>query len=177
MANLRCIALQEPLGKCIMGLLHKKYLEYIQPVLQQWPQFGFLEYRSTGDAIRRVARHCATVRSMVHWHRRHAHRKVASQVFSFCGGLQLFIDIRRAFDHLDRKLLFEHMTTLPVPDSLIQLLHMWHDGTTYLLSQGDNTVTVPTTRGVRQGCRGAPTLWNTYVDRFFRELADKTHET
>ena len=62
-SNLRCIALQEPLGKCVLGALTKNLQLAVGPTLQQWPQYAFLPLRSTGDAIRRVAAHCNEVRS------------------------------------------------------------------------------------------------------------------
>ena len=81
--NLRCIALQEPLGKCILGALTRKLLEATGATLMAWPQFAFLPHRSTGDAIRRVMTHCNTVRCLVRNQRRSAHQRAAATDFLF----------------------------------------------------------------------------------------------
>lgn len=170
--NLRCIALQEPLGKCILGALTRKLLAATGATLMSWPQFAFLPHRSTGDAIRRVMDHCNNVRCLIKNQRRSAHqRAAATEFFRCCGGIQIFLDIQRAFDQLPRQQLFEHLDTLHDVPALTTLMAQWHTHTSYCVEQAGESVLVETTRGVRQGCRAAPLLWNCFLDRFFRQLA------
>ena len=170
--NLRCIALQEPLGKCILGALTRKLLEATGSTLMEWPQFAFLPHRSTGDAIRRVMDHCNTVRCLVKTQRRSAHQRAsATEFFSCCGGIQIFLDIQRAFDQLPRQQLLEHLDALHDATALTTLLAQWHTDTSYCVEQAGETVVVETSKGVRQGCRAAPLLWNCFLDQFFRQLA------
>jgi len=172
--NLRCIALQEPLGKCVLGALTKKLQLAVGPTLQQWPQYACLPLRSTGDAIRRVAAHCNEVRSLVKNQRRSAHQRAANvEFFSCCGGIQIFLDIQRAFDQLPRQALFEHLDTLHDQPELTTLMAQWHSQTDYCLEHSGETTLVPTGCGVRQGCRAAPLLWNSFLDQMFRTLAQK----
>ncbi|CAL1139392.1 unnamed protein product [Cladocopium goreaui] len=173
-SNLRCIALQEPLGKCVLGALTKKLQLAVGPTLQQWPQYAFLPLRSTGDAIRRVAAHCNEVRSLVKNQRRSAHQRAANvEFFSCCGGIQIFLDIQRAFDQLPRQALFEHLDTLHDQSELTTLMAHWHSQTDYCIEHSGETALVSTGCGVRQGCRAAPLLWNSFLDQMFRTLAQQ----
>ena len=159
-SNLRCIALQEQLA--------------VGPALKSHPQFAFLANRSTGDAIRRVAAHCEEVRCLVKTQRRSAHQRAAQvEFYACCGGLQIFLDIQRAFDQLPRQQLFEHLDTLHDMPALTTLLAQWHSHTDYCVEQSGQSVLVPTGRGVRQGCRAAPLLWNVFLDQLFQRLAAK----
>ena len=83
------------------------------------------------------------------------------------------MDIQRAFDQLPRQQLFEHLDSLHDVPALTTLLAQWHTGTSYCVEQAGESVLVETTKGVRQGCRAAPLLWNCFLDRFFRQLASK----
>ena len=56
--NLRVLALQDPIGKCIVKLLTQKALRLCLPMICHHPQFAYLPFRSTRDALMRVANHC-----------------------------------------------------------------------------------------------------------------------
>ena len=167
-SHLRCIALQEPLGKCVIGALTSKLQSVVGERLQQWPQYAFLPHRSTSDAIRRVAAHCDEVRCLVRNQRRSAHQRAAHvDFFNCCGGIQIFLDVERAFDQLPRTKLFQYLDTLHDVPALTTILAQWHSQTDYCLEQGGQTLLIPTGCGVRQGCRAAPLLWNCFLDQFF----------
>jgi hypothetical protein len=57
--------------------------------------------------------------------------------------------------------------------ALTTLLAQWHSHTDYCVEQSGQSVLVPTGRGVRQGCRAAPLLWNVFLDQLFQRLAAK----
>ncbi|CAE7626253.1 unnamed protein product, partial [Symbiodinium necroappetens] len=54
-ANLRPIALQCPLGKCLARIIKTRILKHILPRLDQVPQYAYLPGRSTTNAISRIA--------------------------------------------------------------------------------------------------------------------------
>ena len=54
LTHLRPLALLEPIGKCVLGLLTKCLAEQLRPKIAAWPQFAFCANRSALDAIRRV---------------------------------------------------------------------------------------------------------------------------
>ena len=115
LANLRPIALQEPLGKAVLGLVTKKFLREITPFLIGSPQYAFIPGRSALDALRRVSLHCIRVRALVGNQRRSVHqRRDGCPCYRVCGGLQLFLDVSKAFDMISRSKLFQFLRSLPI---------------------------------------------------------------
>ena len=173
--QLRPIALMEPFGKLIIGLLASQLKQFCFPFLSSAPHFGFLPYRAATDAIARVSDHCRRIRSLVHSNRRTVpHQILARPRFVLVGGLQLFLDLTRAFDCVVRSLLFTHMLDRGVPEGLVSLLSHWHHATHYNLTYRDNTVNIPIKVGVRQGCKAAPLLWVLFMDYMLSQLAPLT---
>lgn len=85
------------------------------------------------------------------------------------GGLQIFVDLEKA-DSVNRAKLFTKLSDLPIDDNIICLLHCWHVDTDYFVTHGGESVAVPVTRGLRQGCKGAPYLWNCLMVLMLRQL-------
>eukprot|EP00435_Cladocopium_sp_Y103_P003027 s2221_g1.t1 len=92
----------------------------------------------------------------------------------FYGGLQLLLDLQGAFDCVDRSSLFSHLYEMQVPSDLCALLAHWHCNTSYHLGAGEQSTKVSIGRGVRQGCKIAPTLWLTFLDQLFSQLIPMT---
>ena len=170
--HLRPIALQEPLGKTVMGLLNRKLLGALLPFLVQFPQFAFLCHRSAQDAIRKVSSHCQQTRTLLRNSRRTVHhRAMAQPTYQVCGGIQVFIDISRAFDLIARQPLFDFLGSLPIDQCLVGILAEWHTQTSYITCHNNVYHETPTGRGVRQGCRVAPTLWACCTHSMFSQLS------
>lgn len=172
--QLRPISLMEPLGKLILGIIAKQLRAQVNGRLSQSPHFGFLPRRSALDAVTRVAAHCKKVRKLVGTQRRSIFQQMDNiPKMIFCGGIQLYLDMTRAFDSVCRNTLFEHMTDLRLPPSLLSIITHWHQDTNYnLLFQG-KTTSIPVGKGLRQGCMIAPTLWVLYMDKFIALLEQK----
>ena len=177
LSHLRPLALLEPVGKCILGLLTTKFADAVQPLLSPWPQLAFMRQRSTFDAIRRVATHCVRIRQMTAAQRRSVHERARQeQCYQVCGGLQVLLDANKAFDLVPRPTLFHFINGLPIDQVLVTLLSEWHTATNYIVSDGHNTQRVATGRGVRQGCRAAPILWSSHTLHLFHHLRDTVNE-
>ena len=117
--NLRPIALQEPIGKAVLGLVAKIALGFAFPHLVSWPLMAYLPYRSVLDCVLKVSQHCKAVRAMVTSQRGGPHLRASAQVrYKVCGGVQLFIDLTRAFDVVCRRKLFSRLSELGVPRPL-----------------------------------------------------------
>ena len=173
-SNLRPLALQEPIGKAIMGILNQLLLQQCRIHLIQWPLWAYIPQRSTQDALRRVVQHCMAVRTLINSQRPNVYLRANSVVrHAVCGGFQLFLDLERAFDNVDRVKLFSRLYELDVDSSLITLLTAWHSNTRYHVGKDDQTRAVSVGRGVRQGCKIAPSLWNAFVLLFLHDLASK----
>ena len=176
--NLRPISLMETFGKLILGLIAEGLKHHLEPWLCQQPQLGFLSMRGSLDAITRVSQHCSVIRSLVGNH----HRTVARQMtmnpcYTVAGGIQMFLDLKRAFDCADRICLIEHLHELHTPHNLLTIITHWHEGTRYHVVSPHTTSPVDVGVGLRQGCKIAPLLWLVYMSKLIQLLLPYTGET
>ena len=98
-------------------------------------------------------------------------RAQSSHRHTICGGVQLFIDLQRAFDSVDRHRLFQRLESLGVSVQLAKLLNEWHRDSQYLVHVAGTTQPTSIFRGVRQGCKAAPWLWNCLLCMMLEDLA------
>ena len=173
LSHLRPIALQEPLGKAVLGLVTKTFLRDITPFLVGSPQYAYIMCRSALDAIRRVSIHCNVVRTMIANQRRSVQQRLTDcPCFQTCGGLQLFLDVSKAFDMISRGPLFQYLRSLPICQRTVSLLAEWHSHASYHIQGGHNSLEIPIGKGVRQGCRAAPILWSCFTQMLFDLLSE-----
>lgn len=173
--NLRPLALQEPIGKAIIGLLIHLAMKEASDHLILFPLWAYLENRSTLDAIRRVGLHCAAVRLLVCQQRSTPHtRALQIHQFSFYGGAQICIDLRGAFDSVNRCKLFARLRELHISDALINLLATWHEDACYFVQHEHTDSPIAVGKGVRQGCKAAPGLWNGFIVLMLHDLMAHT---
>jgi hypothetical protein len=72
----------------------------------------------------------------------------------------LMLDLKKAFDRVDRKLLWMVLGRFGVPQSLIQVIRNLYDGSTLKMSmEGAKIKPIPSTTGVKQGDNLAPILF------------------
>lgn len=173
-SQLRPISLMEPIGKLIMGLITDQLKAFHARVLCSEPQFGFLPKRSALDAITRVISHCNRVRTQVSMQRRtFARQYTAKPGTTFCGGLQMLLDLKHAFDTVDRDRLFRFLHRRGTPSDLLHIVSTWHMDTHYNLIHQGRTTQIPVTVGLRQGCKAAPILWVLFMSHFVELLQEK----
>ena len=173
-AALRPLALQEPVGKALVGILASKAQHAMMPEMTKWPIWAYLPMRSTQDALLRVTRHCTEVRTLLATQRSTPFtREQKAQKYRVAGGICIFLDIERAFDMVNRAQLFSKLESLGMPPQIAYLLNMWHQDTGYnLYTQGTERY-IKVGRGLRQGCKAAPLLWNGYLLAFLAELKER----
>ena len=76
-----------------------------------------------------------------------------------------YIDIKAAFDSVDREALWKAMKAKGTPPILLHLIRDLHSGTTSSVRVGgDVSAPFATTSGVRQGCILAPALFCCAID-------------
>lgn len=120
---LRPLALQEPISKCLVGLLTRSALRDAYPNFVQVPLWAYLPGRSTQDALMRVAQHCREAKALMQtlrstpFTRHRGHKSLP-----LAGGLQLFLDIERAFDTVSRERLFQRLHLTGIHPQTVQLL-------------------------------------------------------
>ena len=175
---LRPLALQEPIGKAIVGLLASKAQLAILPSITSWPIWSYLPRRSTQDALLRVSQHCRAVRDLIAAHRSTPFSRAQGLTCSkVSGGIGIFLDIERAFDHVNRPQLFAKLVQVGIPTPIAHLLTLWHQNTGYHLYSHGAESRIKVGRGLRQGCKAAPLLWNVYVLLFLSELSTRVDST
>ena len=168
---LRPLALQEPLGKCIIGILSRVAQQDSADFFSQLPFWGYLPARSTQHALQRVGNHCRAARSLTASQRPTAFNRVNQlPSFTVCGAIQLLIDLKRAFDTVCRTTLFSRLGEVGVNPRVVQLLASWHCNTQYHIKTNHATSAVRVGSGVRQGCKAAPFLFNAFLALVISDL-------
>ena len=145
-SNYRPITLLSVPGKVFAHVI----LARIQPLLDRTcrpQQSGFTRGRSTIDAI-------LAVRLLSEIHR------------EFNRPLNVaYLDIRAAFDSVDRCTLWKALRSRGIPDVITHLIAALHENTGAAIRVGKNkSARLETTSGVRQGCILAPALFCVAVD-------------
>eukprot|EP00438_Fugacium_kawagutii_P022872 Skav226468 [mRNA] locus=scaffold1781:166697:172057:+ [translate_table: standard] len=170
--NLRALALMEITGKQTLAVLIKGASQFAFPTLCRLPQFAFLPRRGTPEAIAKARDHCASVRHrFTHSHRDIQWRAAGLPPPRFHGGVQVSLDLSRAFDTVSREYLFCNLQSLGIPRAYCDLLKSWHVDTHYYVESHGFQTRIPVSRGVRQGCKGAPFLWCSLIGIVLQELA------
>ena len=158
--SLRPIALLDPMGKAICGVLKQRLVPFLMRKARFLPLFGYIQQRSPQQALELVFAHCAEARAMAKAQTRSLYERRMGHTRSQCsGGMQISIDFSQAFDRADRRLLVEALEFLAVPEDLRDLILRWVQATTFHISKADAQYSYSSVRGIRQGCKLSPTLW------------------
>jgi hypothetical protein len=158
-ANLRNITVQPLLGKVWGLLLHARVAHWAetQGVLSHC-QFGFRHARCTEQAI-------FTLTSVLgHYHQ--TRKKTA-----YAG----FVDLRKAYDMVDRDALLVKLRAMGAGDDFVQLAALSFEGTTARVwMNGDASAPFDMERGVAQGDPLSPILFALFIDDLLRELDESS---
>ena len=172
-ANLRPICLLEPCGKVLMRVLGMALRDQVWAELQQWPLFAHQPGRSTHDAIRRVLGHCGEVKQLQFMLQHRIHQDAAGARVSLSGGLTVSLDLSRAFDQVPRGKLFECLRSLNIDATLLSFLWHIYQHTECEFEHRGCHRTFVASRGIRQGCSAAPTIWTLFTLAILKELTRK----
>ncbi|CAE7235568.1 pol [Symbiodinium sp. CCMP2592] len=159
-ASLRPIALLDPMGKAVSGVLKRHLEPYLIKATATLPLYGYLANRSPQQALTVVYEHCDRVRTAARAQTRSWYELRAGQKRSSCaGGLQVSVDFSQAFDRADRQLLVRALQFLEVPDDLTDVILRWTQNTVFHIHKADASEQYHSSTGIRQGCKLSPTLW------------------
>jgi hypothetical protein len=145
--NYRTISLLSHVGKIPAKIIAKRLAKYLERI-KQLPesQCAFREGRSTLDMIY-IARMLCEM------------GYICNKDIYTC-----YIDLKKAYDSVDRKALWMILKKFGVPDKLINIVRKFHDGMTAQICGGGRlSEHVPMEVGLRQGCIMAPLLFNVYL--------------
>ena len=162
-SRLRPISLLEPCGKIIMNILGTKMREQVISKLVQYPIFAYVPSRGTNDAIRRLIQHCTNIQHHMYMFQHRIHQQAANTEATLCGGLILSLDLSRAFDEVPRNKLYNALARLGIDATLIQFLQKIYSNTKFEFEFQGEYRYFWASKGIRQGCSAAPTLWALYT--------------
>ena len=162
--DLRPIAFTDSIGKLVLGVLTTKLRNQLVPTLTTLPLFAYLPGRSTSDALMFAFDHCRQVRACCqaatssYWDRYAGRQKPL-----ICGGLMISLDLSQAFDRLPRTMLAEGFDIIAPHSTVAPLLLHWLTEARYHITHRGIHTTIPTKRGVRQGCKASPLEWTVFL--------------
>ena len=173
--SLRPIALLEPTGKALMGIMAREMMTELWDRLCVLPQFAYMHNRGCNDAIARVfnlidqVMNCINQRQYKHHPSALTHSRTA-----VWGGLIVSLDLSKAFDCADRSKLYQAMSDFNLSQHCIDLLQLIYNHSSYSFTHRGVTHTIRTHKGIRQGCKAAPCLWLVYLGHLMYKLAEHT---
>lgn len=142
-------------SKIYAGILNERLIKETDKV-GGWSetQFGFRKNRGAIDCIK-IAKHIIGKRLA----------KKRGKVFAF------FIDLKAAFDKVDRGKLWKCLKDRGISEGLIDRIREVYKETKCVVKVGENTSKCFwTTKGVRQGCPMSPTLFSIYLADLAEEI-------
>ena len=170
-SHYRPLVLQCPLGKSILKWIGHRVFLHVRHLLLRHPQFAYLPGRSAEMAIHRVSSFLSWRKSQAGYAIIPAEWRKAGWKQPDCSGcLLVSLDLTNAFDLVDREQLFTYLSSLDIPQDLVNVIRGWHFHSEYSLELGDKCYQIVTGRGVRQGCTLAPLLWLIYLYSTIEEL-------
>ena len=169
--HLRPICLLPAMAKITARILAGRVRPYLEQALAQVPQFAYLRSRQTADALDRVLSHCQQVRLQLSQYRNSIFAKRSgAQHRHFCGGLQISLDLSKAYDRIPRDKLHQALLRIGAPPDLIAAIMYIHDNAKIVLERHGRCESVPLAAGIRQGCGLSPLLWLAFTLLLYDEL-------
>ena len=163
-ANLRPINLLPAEANILARIAATRLRPLVIQATQMIPQFAYVSARQCSDAIDRVLSHCGRIRELLKDQHRNAWRpQTSNQTHQAIGGLQLSLDMAKAFDRLPRPLLQAALDRVGASADLATLIMFIHDNARIIIRRNNLTSTVGMGRGIRQGCGLAPLLWISFT--------------
>ena len=170
-SQLRPINLLTLQAKIIGSMVASRLQEYVLRFLWDVPQFAYVQSRSMGQALERVAGQCAEIRRLLQAQTSNPHAKREGHKLAHVrGGCLLSLDISKAYDHVAWDDLIEALQAALVPDYMITLIMMIHREARIKITHCGQECLVHMKRGLRQGCSLAPILWSAYSGWVLKRL-------
>lgn len=143
--NHRGISLLSIAGKILARVIFNRMTTHITSSILPESQCGFRSGRGTADMIftaRQLQEKC-----------REQHKDL----------YMIFVDLTKAFDTVNRDLLWKLLLKIGCPRNLVNIIVSFHDGmSAQVIDSGDSSKPFEVKNGVKQGCVLAPLLFNVY---------------
>ena len=153
---LRPICLQHPVNKVVSGLWIQQLFDHAFHKLRLLPLYAYLPGHSTTDCLLLASKHCRQVREACQ------NPSLNLDKHSLIGGIQVSIDMEKAFDTISRTIIIRALAILDLPQELLHILHTCLAPNKYYIPFKElvGTLTGTATRGIQQGSKAAPLLWS-----------------
>ena len=172
-AQLRPINLLPMQAKLLGAMIAARLQDFAQVYLRDIPQFAYVTGRSLGQAVERVAAHCAHVRKLYQdQHGSLRAKREGHRATKVAGGCLLSLDISKAYDLVRWSDLTCALREAHVPGELIELILLLHQQAKIRISHEGQTRTVGMRQGLKQGCGLAPILWALYCGWVLKDIHD-----
>ena len=160
--DLRPIALQSAGAKAVLLAIKDRLMPFFLEAMVRLPQYAYVAGRGTTEAILRVTLHCVNIREVIQTQKMTIHDRFAGARRAVCaGGIQMSLDLSKAFDMLSHEVLVLAMSHAGVSVDLQNVIMAFYDQSVYIIKgRGSHTShRIALRRGVRQGCILSPALW------------------
>ena len=128
-------------------------LDHALPSLCRVPLFAYLPRRGTQDCLLLTSEHCRQVKALCQ------HHKSDPLKSGLWGGLQVSIDLEKAFDAIDRNLVLRAIQRFEMNHDLQLLVQSRQHKHEYCKPHKDLIGYVTASRGIKQGSKDAPLFW------------------
>ena len=105
------------MNKVISGIHCRLLLDTARASLRQMPMYAYMPHRGTRDCLLTVSHHCRQVRELCTVHRK------SDDKTGLWGGLQISLDMEKAFDTISRQLVSRALHAFDVSSDLQSLVH------------------------------------------------------
>ena len=166
--SLRPIGVIAPEGKILAGALRKRLKPALQTAMQGLPQFGFVPGRGTEEAICKALSHVDEARQRAALLQRAPGR--GHQGLQLKGSLTLSVDMSKAFDMVDRVRLREALEVSAADPIIIEVVGLLHINALYRMTASDKAFDIAAKRGIKQGCKLAPSLFAFATGLLYRQV-------
>ncbi|CAE7607346.1 unnamed protein product [Symbiodinium natans] len=148
-------------GKVLAGAVKTRIAPALQVSSQLQPQFAYIRQRGVRDAIAKACQHLDFAQQLRQEHRRDLHKSQrGARQAQLSGALTISVDLSKAFDSVNRHELLAALDRLGTDPVTKELVVQLHSETSYNMGTSGLEIQVPTSSGIKQGCKLAPALWS-----------------
>ena len=159
-SHYRPIGLTDPIGKTVLGMVRQQHEPEIYAATLSLPQYAYIKHRGTAQAIARAFQHAHNARALLAEQKiTLSNRKAGAKPSQLVGAVTVSIDLTKAFDSLEPAIMRRALNQSALPNAVKQLILQWHQGLHYHLQHEQYADSIHCQRGIRQGCRIAPSVW------------------
>ena len=159
-SHYRPIGLTDPIGKTVLGMVRQQHEPEIYAATLSLPQYAYIKHRGTAQAIARAFQHAHNARALLAEQKiTLSNRKAGAKPSQLVGAVTVSIDLTKAFDSLEPAIMRRALDQSALPNAVKQLILQWHQGLHYHLQHEQYADSIHCQRGIRQGCRIAPSVW------------------